>query len=97
MLRAGGTATVVGMVPGGAPVTVAGTDFFLLEKRLQGSFMGSNRFRTDIPRYLDLYRQGRLMLDELITDVIGLADLDAGFAELAAGRAGRIVARVPVR
>lgn len=94
MLRPGGTATVIGMVPGGRPVEIHGTDFFLQEKRLQGSFMGSNRFRFDIPRYLTLYRQGRLMLDELVTDVVTLDDINSGFATLAAGAAIRVVATV---
>ena len=29
--------------------------------------MGSNRFKVDMPRYIDFYRQGRLKLDEMIT------------------------------
>ncbi len=41
-----------------------------MEKRLQGSAMGSNRFRVDMPRYIDLYLQGRLNLDELVSQRI---------------------------
>ena len=37
---------------------------------LQGSMMGSNRFRIDIPRLLDMYRDGRLLLDEVISERI---------------------------
>jgi S-(hydroxymethyl)glutathione dehydrogenase / alcohol dehydrogenase len=29
--------------------------------------MGSNRFKVDMPRYIDFYQQGRLKLDEMIT------------------------------
>ena len=40
---------------------------FLDEKKIQGSNMGSNRFRVDMPRYVDLYLSGRLKLDELVS------------------------------
>ncbi|GGM04586.1 Zn-dependent alcohol dehydrogenase [Nakamurella endophytica] len=91
MLRPGGTATVIGMVPGGRPVEIQGTDFFLQEKRLQGSFMGSNQFKVDIPRYIELNRQGRLMLDELVTHTVTLETINEGVAILAAGEATRVV------
>ena len=64
MLRVGGTATVVGMIPPGQMVSVHGVDF-LFEKKIQGSMMGSNRFRVDMPRFVDFYLQGKLHLDEL--------------------------------
>ena len=48
MLRQGGTATVIGMVPIGVKLEIEGADF-LAEKRLQGCLMGSNRFRVDMP------------------------------------------------
>ena len=34
--------------------------------------MGSNRFRTDMPRYIEFYKQGRLKLDELVTQELAL-------------------------
>ena len=54
MLRNGGTATVIGMIPLGQKMELHGFDF-LCEKRIQGSNMGSNRFRVDMPRYIDIY------------------------------------------
>ena len=65
-LRAGGTCTVIGVMPVGAEIAILGRDL-LREKKLQGSSMGSNRLRVDIPRYVDLYLQCRLRLDEMIT------------------------------
>ena len=56
MLRNGGTATIIGMIPIGTKVELHGFEF-LLEKKIQGSNMGSNRFRVDMPRYVDLYLQ----------------------------------------
>ena len=57
MLGAGGTATIVGMVPFGEKIELHGFDF-LRERKIQGSIMGSNRFRVDMPRLIELYMQG---------------------------------------
>ena len=90
MLRRGGTATVAGMMPPGVKVEIEG--FRLLEeRRLQGSNMGSNRFPTDIPRYLDLYMQGRLNLDDLIARPVTLDGIDDAFAALRTGETARSV------
>jgi S-(hydroxymethyl)glutathione dehydrogenase/alcohol dehydrogenase len=90
MLRPGGTATVIGMIPVGQMVEIPGAAL-LSEKKLQGSIMGSNRFRIDMPYFLDLYRQGRLLLDELVAAHIGLDDINAGYAEMKKGEAARSV------
>ena len=63
----------------------------LSEKRLQGSNMGSNRFRVDMPRYVDLYIDGRLKLDELVSARIPLDEINAGFAAMTRGEIARSV------
>ncbi|MDQ1396049.1 MAG: S-(hydroxymethyl)glutathione dehydrogenase / alcohol dehydrogenase, partial [Acidimicrobiaceae bacterium] len=78
MLKRGGTATIIGMIPMGTSIELPGTDF-LYEKRIQGSNMGSNRFRIDMPRYVDFYLSGRLKLDELVSARIGLGDINEAF------------------
>jgi S-(hydroxymethyl)glutathione dehydrogenase/alcohol dehydrogenase len=90
MVRPGGTATVIGMLPLGTKVEIEGVDF-LSEKRLQGCLMGSNRFRLDMPRIVDLYRQGRLLLDDLISDRIGLGQLNGAMDALRTGERARSV------
>ena len=90
MLRKGGTATVIGMIPVGERVALPGSDF-LQEKTIQGSSMGSNRFRVDMPRYVDLYLQGRLKLDELVSARIGLEEVNDGFAAMRRGEVARSV------
>lgn len=90
MLRNGGTATVIGMIPPGDMVSVHGVDF-LFEKKIQGSMMGSNRFRVDMPRFVDFYLQGRLHLDDLVSKRIQLADINAGMADLETGEIARSV------
>jgi S-(hydroxymethyl)glutathione dehydrogenase/alcohol dehydrogenase len=90
MLRRGGTATVIGMIPIGQSVEVPGFEL-LYEKKLQGSNMGSNRFRVDMPRYIDLYMDGRLKLDELVSQRIALDDVNEGFEAMKAGSVARSV------
>jgi S-(hydroxymethyl)glutathione dehydrogenase/alcohol dehydrogenase len=53
--------------------------------------MGSNRFRVDIPRYLELYRQGRLKLDEMVTRRRTLNDINDAFRAMKAGEVARSV------
>lgn len=90
MLRKGGTATVIGMIPEGQKIEIPGSDL-LDEKRIQGSNMGSNRFRVDMPRYVDLYMQGKLKLDELVSARIGLDQINEGFEAMRRGDVARSV------
>ncbi len=90
MLRTGGVATVIGMIPPGVTVELPGVDF-MMEKQIRGSLMGSNRFRIDIPRYLDLYLQDRLLLDELVSARISLSEVSGGLEELHSGKVARSV------
>jgi S-(hydroxymethyl)glutathione dehydrogenase/alcohol dehydrogenase len=53
--------------------------------------MGSNRFRTDIPLYLDFYKQGRLHLDEMVTKRGKLGDVNEAFRAMKAGEVARTV------
>ncbi|HEX3417211.1 MAG TPA: Zn-dependent alcohol dehydrogenase [Stellaceae bacterium] len=84
MLRAGGTATIIGMVPFGVKIELHGYDF-LRDRKLQGTSMGGNRFRVDMPRLLSLWRQGRLKLDHLISGKLKLEQINDGFAALKSG------------
>jgi S-(hydroxymethyl)glutathione dehydrogenase/alcohol dehydrogenase len=90
MLKAGGTATIVGMVPFGTKIELHGFDF-LRERKIQGSSMGSNRFRVDMPRLIEFYNQRKLHLDDWISDRIALAGINEGFANMKAGRVVRSV------
>jgi S-(hydroxymethyl)glutathione dehydrogenase / alcohol dehydrogenase len=90
MLRKGGTATIIGMIPEGERIELPGSEF-LDEKRIQGSNMGSNRFRVDMPRYVDLYLSGRLKLDELVSARIGLDQINDGFDAMRRGEVARSV------
>ena len=84
MLRPGGTATIIGMVPFGIKIELHGADF-LRDRKIQGTSMGGNRFRVDMPRLLELWRQGRLKLDTLISGKIKLEQINEGFEMLKSG------------
>ena len=90
MLARGGCATVIGMIKPGVKLDI---DPMLLlhERRIQGSFMGSNRFPVDLPRLTDFYMQGRLKLDEMISQRIKLEQINAAFDELRRGELARSV------
>lgn len=90
MTKMGGTATIVGMVPHGLTIDVHGFDL-LFERKLQGSMMGGGSFRTDMPRLIELYLQGRLHLDDWISDRIKLEDINTGFDNMKAGKVLRSV------
>jgi S-(hydroxymethyl)glutathione dehydrogenase/alcohol dehydrogenase len=90
MLRRGGTATIIGMIPVGTMLELHGADF-LAEKKIQGSLMGSNRFPVDMPRFVDFYMSGRLDLDAMIARRIRLEQIDEAFAELRSGELARSI------
>jgi S-(hydroxymethyl)glutathione dehydrogenase/alcohol dehydrogenase len=89
-LAPGGVATVIGMVPGKEKIHIDGRHL-LTEKKLQGTFMGSTRFRIDIPRYVDFYLQGRLNLDEMVTQRRSLDEINEAFEAMKAGEVVRTV------
>ncbi len=88
-IRLDGTATVIGLMPVGEQLELDGRMFF--RGRFQGSMMGSNRFRIDMPKYVDFYMQGRLRLDEMITRRGSLQDLPEAFRAMEAGEVVRTV------
>jgi S-(hydroxymethyl)glutathione dehydrogenase/alcohol dehydrogenase len=90
MLRRGGTANIIGMIPVGVSIELRGVDF-LGEKRIQGSQMGSNRFPVDMPRFVDFYMAGKLKLDDMVSRRIKLDEVNEAFAEMKAGKVARSV------
>ena len=84
MLRPHGAATIIGMIPVGTKIELNGYEF-LAERKIQGSLMGSNRFRIDMPRLVEFYMQGKLHLDHLISGHLKLEQINEGFAALRAG------------
>ncbi len=90
MLRPRGLATIVGMIPLGTKIELHGFDF-LAERRIQGSMMGSNNFTVDIPRLVDFHMQGRMQLDQLVSQRLRLEDINDGFDAMQRGGIARSV------
>jgi S-(hydroxymethyl)glutathione dehydrogenase/alcohol dehydrogenase len=90
VLRRGGTATILGMMPLSEKVGLSAMDL-LSGKRLQGGIMGYNRFPVDIPRLVDFYQRGLLDLDTIIAERLPLDQINHAFDELRKGDATRSV------
>ena len=82
LLAPGGTLTIVGMPPSGDLVSFDATDMAGAGQRILGSKMGSTRLRTDIPKLIALYRNGRLKLDELISNRYPLEKINHAIDEV---------------
>ncbi|MAG29904.1 MAG: alcohol dehydrogenase [Deltaproteobacteria bacterium] len=91
MARKGGTAVWVGVIAAGVDVEVPGLAMVIEEKRILGSMMGSNAFRVHMPRYVDFYLNGQLLLDEIISARRPLDDINVCFDEMRKGAAARSV------
>ena len=63
----------------------------LQEKKITGSYMGSNRFRFDMPKYVDFYLDGRLLLDQMISSRIEIEEVNDAFDRMRKGEAARQV------
>ena len=61
------------------------------ERTLRGSYIGSAVPARDIPRYIDMYRRGRLPVDRLMGEQFTLDDINRGLDRLATGQAMRDV------
>lgn len=89
-IRRGGQAVVVGQAAAGATVTIDALEF-LAEKTLTGSLYGSARPRVDMPALVDLYMDGRLKLDELVSRTIDLGEVNNAFDLMEKGEVARSV------
>jgi alcohol dehydrogenase len=83
--RRGGT-TVTGSLPHpDHRFDLPATNLVAEERTLKGSYIGSCVPARDIPRYIALYQQGMLPVDRLMSERIGLDEINAGFDRLADG------------
>lgn len=89
MTRPGGTCTVVGVGAGDDYVRFDARELAISGRRILGCIYGSADPQRDFPKFLDLYRTGRLPIDRLITSRIGLADVNDAFRAMEAGEGAR--------
>jgi S-(hydroxymethyl)glutathione dehydrogenase/alcohol dehydrogenase len=89
MIRPGGTAYLIGMAPVPSTMELSAFRLVWFNRSVQGVLMGANHFRHDIPVLADLYLAGRLDLDRLLTDRIGLEGVNEAFDAMRRGSLGR--------
>jgi Zn-dependent alcohol dehydrogenase len=86
-IRKHGTVIVTGLAgPGKKNIQLSSFELTLFQKRLEGALFGGGNPFDDIPLMLDLYRAGRLKLDELITTRYRLDEVNQGYRDLLDGR-----------
>jgi S-(hydroxymethyl)glutathione dehydrogenase/alcohol dehydrogenase len=96
LARPGGTVTLVGMTPQGERAGLDVYRFVEDGKRMLGSNYGSSVPAIAFPRLARLYLEGRLPIDRLITERIGLEDVDDAFAAMRRGDgARRVIVHAP--
>lgn len=89
--RRGGTTVTVSLPPPNATLNVPAVNLVVEERTLKGSYLGSSVPARDIPRYIELYKAGRLPIDKLVTHRIKLDEINLGFDRLTNGEALRQV------
>ncbi len=89
--RRGGTVVLVGMPATGAKLPLEVSDIADCAQTVIGSKMGAARPKTDIPKLIELYKDGRLLLDELITNRYPLDRINEAFESVKRGEALRNV------
>lgn len=83
-----GQAVLLGMPPAGAEASFVVASMFL-DKSILGCRYGSSRPQRDIALYAELYRDGRLLLDELVTQTYPVEEFERAAADAEAGKVAR--------
>ena len=89
--RRGGTTVTAGLPPLTAMFPLPPVNLVAEERTVKGSYIGTCVPSRDIPRYIDLYRQGKLAVNRLMSGRLKLEDINRGFDLLNEGRAVRQV------
>jgi alcohol dehydrogenase len=85
----GGRTVTVGLPPPDARITLSPLGFVAEGRSLIGSYLGSAVPSHDIPRFVEMWRAGRLPVEQLVSSTITLDDINTGMDRLADGRAVR--------
>ena len=88
-IRPGGTAVIVGMAAMNVRAPITPYMMALQEKTIRGTMYGSVRPNIDFPKLVDLYLDGRLKIDQLVSRTYKLSEINEGFAALRSGQVAR--------
>jgi len=91
MLGVGGGLYLVGVARPDVDIAINIVSAIDRQKRVQGVNFGSTNFKRDIPMYAELYLQGRMNLDDLVSKRISLRDVNDGYAAVKDGSLNRVV------
>ena len=80
-----------GLPPPTATMALPAVNLVAEERTLKGSYIGTAVPRRDIPRFIQLYRRGRLPVDRLMSGTLTLDEINQGFDRLHDGTAIRQV------
>lgn len=87
--RRGGVTTTVGLPDPSQMLEIPAVSLVAEERTLRGSYLGSSVPARDLPRFIDLHREGKLPVERLLTHTLALDEINEGFDRLASGEAVR--------
>ncbi|MYU11084.1 alcohol dehydrogenase catalytic domain-containing protein [Streptomyces sp. SID8361] len=90
-LAPSGTATILGLMTGGSRINISADALVYGDRRIQGAYMGANRFLSDVEMFTDHYAAGRLDLDGMVTRTIPFTWINEGFAAMSDPTTIRVV------
>jgi alcohol dehydrogenase len=93
MTRRGGATVTAGLPPPDAALPVNIVNLVAEERTVKGSYIGTCVPVRDVPRYVALYKAGRLPVNKLMSGVIPLSEINSGFDQLHSGSVVRLVVR----
>lgn len=92
LIRVGGSAYIMGLQKPGDTIELRPwEDMVIGQKKIHGVQMGSTDFKRDAPLYSSFYLQGRMNLDDLISEEISINDIERAYAELDRGAVARMI------
>ena len=94
--RKGGRTITVGLPSPESELRIPALSIVAEERQLLGSYMGSCVPKRDIPRFLELYREGRLQVDVLNSRFISLDQVNEGFDALDQGEVARQIIKFDI-
>ena len=92
--RRGGATVTAGLPPPTHTFNIPQVNLVAEERTVKGSYVGTCVPTRDIPRYIELYRRGRLPVDRLMSSHIKLDDINLGFDLLHEGKAVRQIVEI---
>lgn len=86
-----GTATILGLMQPGQQLSISADELVYGDRRLQGAYMGANRFLSDVEMFTDHYEAGRLDIDAMVTTTLPFRNINEGLEAMAHPATVRVV------